>query len=95
MNTLYNCYVSVSVDTPETRRESLFSEKSAFTRITAVTPKKNSSIVEFKEEEVEEDQSSVAEMLADVGSTVNELISSLKSLRQIKDAQLQDLQNTV
>uniref|UniRef100_A0A8C9X9D0 Si:dkey-25o16.4 n=1 Tax=Sander lucioperca TaxID=283035 RepID=A0A8C9X9D0_SANLU len=68
--------------------ETLFSETSAFTRI-AVTPKKNFGAVESEPEE--EDQSSMAELFAGLGSTVTELLSTLKLLRQHKDAQLEEL----
>ncbi|KAA8594701.1 hypothetical protein FQN60_011836 [Etheostoma spectabile] len=79
-------------DTPEPLRETLFSETSAFTRI-AITPKKNFSTVAFEPEE--DDQSSMAELFVGLGSTVTELISTLKLLRQRKDAQLEELHNTI
>ncbi|XP_040892911.1 sperm-associated antigen 5 [Toxotes jaculatrix] len=86
--------VPVPSDMPEPQCETLFSEKSAFTRIAAaVTPKKNSNSEEFEPEE--DDQSSVAELLADLGSTVTELVSTLKLVQQHKDAQLQELHNTI
>ncbi|KAK5899083.1 hypothetical protein CesoFtcFv8_008598 [Champsocephalus esox] len=72
--------------------ETLFSETSAFTRITAVTPRKKSNAAEFDHEE---DQSSVAELLVDLGSTVTELISNTKLLQQRKDAQLEELHHTI
>ena len=78
---------------PEQQCETLFSETSAFTRITAVTPKKNLNAVEFEPEE--DEQSSVTELFADLGVTVTELISTLKMVRQRKDAQLEELQNTM
>ncbi|XP_034755324.1 sperm-associated antigen 5 isoform X2 [Etheostoma cragini] len=78
-------------DTPEPLRETLFSETSAFTRI-AITPKKNFSTVFGPEED---DQSSMAELFVGLGSTVTELISTLKLLRQRKDAQLEELHNTI
>ncbi|KAJ4944495.1 hypothetical protein JOQ06_013038, partial [Pogonophryne albipinna] len=72
--------------------ETLFSETSAFTRIAAVTPRKKSNAAEF---DPEEDQSSVAELLVDLGSTVTELISNTKLLQQRKDAQLEELHHTI
>ncbi|XP_051241326.1 sperm-associated antigen 5 [Dicentrarchus labrax] len=84
---------SVPSDMPEPQCETLFSETSAFTRIAAVTPKKNLNAVEFEPEE--DEQSSVTELFADLGSTVTELISTLKLVRQTKDAQLEELQNTI
>ncbi|XP_059197703.1 sperm-associated antigen 5 [Centropristis striata] len=84
---------SVPSDTPEPQCETLFSETSAFTRIAAVTPKKNLNAVESEPEE--DDQSSMAELFADLSSTVTELTSTLTLLRQRKDAQLEDLHNTV
>ncbi|KAL7405242.1 hypothetical protein ABVT39_025726 [Epinephelus coioides] len=83
----------VPSDSPELQCAPLFSEMSAFTRITAVTPKKNLNAVEFEPEE--DDQSSLAELLAGLGSTVTELLSNLKLLRQRKDAQLEELRNTI
>ncbi|XP_044046254.1 sperm-associated antigen 5 [Siniperca chuatsi] len=83
----------VPSDLPEPQCETLFSEMSAFTRIASVTPKKNLSAVEFEPEE--DQQSSVAELFADLGSTVTELISTLKLVRQRKDAQLEELHNTI
>ncbi|TMS23519.1 Sperm-associated antigen 5 [Larimichthys crocea] len=80
-------------DTPEPQCETLFSETSAFTRIAAVTPKKSLSTVEFEPEE--DEQSSVAELFADLGSTVTELVSTLTMVRQRKDAQLEELHNTI
>ncbi|XP_058497551.1 sperm-associated antigen 5 [Solea solea] len=80
-------------DTPEAQSETLFSEKSAFTRIAAVTPKKNVNAAEI--EPVEDDESGVAELVVDVSSTVAELISTLKVLQQRRDAQLEELHNTI
>ncbi|XP_068583710.1 sperm-associated antigen 5 [Cebidichthys violaceus] len=89
----------VSIDTPPgsdspgpPQCDTLFSETSAFTRA-AVTPKKNLNSVEFEPEE--DEQSSVAELFADLGSTVSELVSTLKLLQQRKDAQLEELHNTI
>ncbi|XP_018517099.1 sperm-associated antigen 5 [Lates calcarifer] len=83
---------TVSSDMPEPQCETLFSETSAFTRVLAVTPKKNLTS-EFEPEE--EDQSSVAELLVDLGGTVTELVSTLKLLRQRKDAQLEELHTII
>ncbi|XP_062244886.1 sperm-associated antigen 5 [Platichthys flesus] len=81
-------------DEPEPEGEALFSEKSAFIRIAAFTPKKGlRAVVEFEPEE--DDQSSVAELLADLGSTVTELISALKLVQGRKDAELEELHNTI
>ncbi|XP_053275221.1 sperm-associated antigen 5 [Pleuronectes platessa] len=81
-------------DVPEPHDEALFSEKSAFIRISAFTPKKGlRAVVEFEPEE--DDQSSVAELLADLGSTVTELISALKLVQGRKDAELEELHNTI
>ncbi|KAI3353100.1 hypothetical protein L3Q82_019669, partial [Scortum barcoo] len=80
-------------DMPEPQCGTLFSETSAFTRIAAVTPKKNQSTVEFEPEE--DEQSSVADLFADLSGTVAELISTLKLVRQRKDAQLEELHNTI
>ncbi|XP_035039410.2 sperm-associated antigen 5 [Hippoglossus stenolepis] len=81
-------------DVPEPQCEALFSEKSAFTRIAAFTPKKSlRAVVEFEPEE--DDQSNVAELLADLGSTVTELISALKLVQERKDAELEELHNTI
>nr|XP_046272390.1 sperm-associated antigen 5 [Scatophagus argus] len=82
----------VPSDVPEPQCETLFSETSAFTRIAAVTPKKNLNAVEC---EVEEEQSSLAKLFTGLDSTVTELISTLKLVRQRKDAQLEELQNIV
>ncbi|XP_038569125.1 sperm-associated antigen 5 [Micropterus salmoides] len=83
----------VPSDMPEPQCETLFSETSAFTRIAAVTPKKNLNAVQFEPEE--EEQSSMTELFADLGSTVTELISTLKLVQQRKDAQLEELHNTI
>ncbi|XP_060940423.1 sperm-associated antigen 5 [Limanda limanda] len=81
-------------EVPEPQGEALFSEKSAFIRIAAFTPKKGlRAVVEFEAEE--DDQSSVAELLADLGSTVTELISTLKLVQGRKDAELEELHNTI
>ncbi|KAK1886504.1 Sperm-associated antigen 5 [Dissostichus eleginoides] len=72
--------------------ETLFRETSAFTRIAAVTPRKKSNAAEF---DPEKDQSSVAELLVDLGSTVTELFSNTKLLQQRKDAQLEELHHTI
>ncbi|XP_044203057.1 sperm-associated antigen 5 [Thunnus albacares] len=82
----------VPSDMAEPQCDTLFSETSAFTRIAAVTPKKNLNAAEF---EPEEEQSNAAELLADLGSTVTELVSTLKLLQQRKNAQLEELHNTI
>lgn len=66
---------------------------SAFTRIAAVTPKKNVNSAELDPEE--EEQSSLTKLLAGLGSTVTELVSTLKLVRQRKDAELEELQSTM
>uniref|UniRef100_A0A3Q3BT58 Sperm associated antigen 5 n=1 Tax=Haplochromis burtoni TaxID=8153 RepID=A0A3Q3BT58_HAPBU len=82
-------FCSVPSDTLEPQREALFSETSAFTRIAAITPKKNMSTVEIHPEE--EEQSHLAELLTGLGSTVTELVSTLKLVQQRRDAQLEEL----
>ncbi|XP_053182253.1 sperm-associated antigen 5-like [Scomber japonicus] len=82
----------VPSDVAEPQCDTLFSETSAFTRIAAITPKKNLNAVEF---EPEEEQSNVAELLADLGGTVTELVSTLKLLQQRKKTQLEELHNTI
>ncbi|KAM6940685.1 sperm-associated antigen 5 [Xenentodon cancila] len=83
---------SAPADIPEPESEPLFSETSAFTRIAVVVPKQNLDAAD--NEEVEE-QSGVAELLSGLGCTVKELVSMLKLVQQRKDAQLQELQNTI
>lgn len=78
---------------PEPQCETLFSETSAFTRIAAVTPKKDLKAAEFETEE--DEQSSLAKLFAGLDSTVTELISTLKLVQQHKDAQLEELCNTM
>lgn len=85
-------WFTVSSDVAEPQSDTVFSETSAFTRIEAITPKKNVMAVEF---EPEEEQSNVAELLADLGGTVTELVSTLKLLQQRKDAQLEELHNAM
>ncbi|XP_034393609.1 sperm-associated antigen 5 [Cyclopterus lumpus] len=80
-------------DSPGPPCENVFSATSAFTRIATVTPKKSLNSVEFKPGE--DEQSSVAELFADLGGTVSELISTVKLLQQHKDAQLEQLHNTI
>ncbi|XP_070846965.1 sperm-associated antigen 5 [Chaetodon trifascialis] len=80
-------------DTPEPQCGTLFSESSAFVRIAAVTPKKPLSAAEFEPEE--DEQSGVTDLFASLDSTVTELISTLKSVRQRKDAQLEELHDTI
>uniref|UniRef100_UPI0037E80108 sperm-associated antigen 5 n=1 Tax=Semicossyphus pulcher TaxID=241346 RepID=UPI0037E80108 len=83
----------VTSDMPEPQRESLFSETSAFTRIAAVTPKKNLNADAFEPEE--DEPRSEAELFADLSGTVTELMSNLKLLRERKDAQLEELHGTI
>ncbi|XP_020484270.2 sperm-associated antigen 5 [Labrus bergylta] len=73
--------------------ETLFSQTSAFTRIAAVTPKKILNAVEFEPEE--DEQSGEAELFADLSGTVTELISNITLLRERKEAQLEELHNTI
>ncbi|TNN89454.1 Sperm-associated antigen 5 [Liparis tanakae] len=80
-------------DSPGPPSENVFSETSAFTRIATVTPKKTLNSVEFKSEE--DEQSSVAELFADLGGTVSELIGTVKLLQQQTDAQLEELHSTI
>ncbi|KAM7009700.1 sperm-associated antigen 5 [Tautogolabrus adspersus] len=77
---------------PEPQCEALFSQTSAFTRI-AITPKKNLNAVEFEPEE--DEQSSEAELFADLSSTVTELVSNITLLRERKEAHLQELHHTI
>ncbi|XP_076585034.1 sperm-associated antigen 5 [Chaetodon auriga] len=80
-------------DTPEPQRGALFSASSAFVRIAAVTPKRHLSAAEFELEE--DEQNGVTDLFAGLDSTVTELISTLESVRQRKDAQLEELHNTI
>eukprot|EP00066_Takifugu_rubripes_P021950 XP_011611216.1 PREDICTED: uncharacterized protein LOC105417693 [Takifugu rubripes] len=83
-----------SSDLPEPPLGALFSEMSAFTRITAVTPKKHvNSPREFEPEE--DEQSSLTELFTGLDGTVTELISTLKLVRQRKDAELEELRSTI
>ncbi|XP_006787132.1 sperm-associated antigen 5 [Neolamprologus brichardi] len=84
---------TVPSDTLEPQREALFSGTSAFTRIAAITPKKNMSTVEIQPEE--EEQSHLAELLTGLGSTVTELVSTLKLVQQRRDAQLEELHGQI
>ncbi|XP_078800003.1 sperm-associated antigen 5-like [Oryzias latipes] len=77
-------------DKPESNGEALFSETSAFTRVAA--PKQS---IKAEELEEEEEQSSVADLLSGLGCTVAELTAALKSVRQRKDAQLEELQRII
>ncbi|XP_030004690.1 sperm-associated antigen 5 [Sphaeramia orbicularis] len=83
--------VPVQSDPPEPVCETLFSETSAFTRVATIAAKKTLNATEFEPEE----QSSVAELLVDLGSTVTELASTLMSAQQHEDAQLEDLHTTI
>ncbi|XP_040043655.2 sperm-associated antigen 5 [Gasterosteus aculeatus] len=78
---------------PGPQCDTLFSETSAFRRVAVVTPKKNLDQVEFDPEE--DEQSCVGELLADLGNTVSELISTRKLLQQCKDAELEQLHTTI
>lgn len=78
---------------PGPQCDTLFSETSAFRRVAVVTPKKNLDQVEFDPEE--DEQSCVGELLADLGNTVSELISTRKLLQQCKDAELEQLHTTM
>ncbi|XP_063324658.1 sperm-associated antigen 5-like isoform X1 [Pelmatolapia mariae] len=84
---------TVPSDTLEPQCETLFSETSAFTRIAAITPKKNMSKVEIQPEE--EEQSHLAELLTSLGSTVTELVGTLKLVQQHRDAQLEELHGQI
>lgn len=66
---------------------------SAFTRITAVTPKKSANYAEFRPEE--DEQSSLTKLFAGLDGTVTELIGTLKLVRQRKDAELEELRSTM
>uniref|UniRef100_A0A667ZWQ4 Si:dkey-25o16.4 n=1 Tax=Myripristis murdjan TaxID=586833 RepID=A0A667ZWQ4_9TELE len=90
--TLLFTFSLVSSDTPEPQCEGLFSEMSAFTRIAAITPKNDLKEVES---EPQKQQNNVTELLADLGKTVSELVSTLKLVQQHKDAQLEVLHNTI
>ncbi|KAM8879304.1 sperm-associated antigen 5 isoform 1-T2 [Spinachia spinachia] len=79
-------------DSPGSQCDTLSSHTSAFTRVAAVAPKNNLDLAEFDPEE--DEQSSVGELLADLGSTVSELISTHKLLQQRKDAELKRLHAT-
>ncbi|XP_068177210.1 sperm-associated antigen 5 [Antennarius striatus] len=81
------------IDKPDPQGETLFSERSAFTRIAAITPKKNLRAEEFESDE--DDQSNVSKLFADLDGTVTELISTLKLVRQRKDAELEELHNII
>ncbi|KAM4751507.1 sperm-associated antigen 5 [Anableps anableps] len=85
---------SVPSDASEPQSEALFSETSAFTRVAAPIPKKNSNSVQDEEQE-EEEQSSVAELLSGLGGAVTELIGALKLVQQRRDAKLQELHSTI
>ncbi|XP_061573810.1 sperm-associated antigen 5 [Cololabis saira] len=83
---------SVPADIPEPQSKPFSSKTSAFTRIAAIVPKQNLDAADS--EEVEE-QSGVAELLSGLGCTVKELARMLKLVQRRKDAQLQELQNTI
>lgn len=86
-------FSSGSSDVPEPLIGTLFSETSAFTRFTAVTPKKSVNSADLGHEE--EEQSSLTKLFAGLDGTVTELISTLKLVRQCKDAELQELRSTM
>lgn len=90
---LYFISSSVSLDAPESQTGTLFSETSAFTRIAAVTPKKQLNAVAFQPEE--DEQSSLPELFTGLDGTVTELISTLKLVQQCKDAELAELRTTM
>nr|XP_057922752.1 sperm-associated antigen 5 [Doryrhamphus excisus]XP_057922761.1 sperm-associated antigen 5 [Doryrhamphus excisus] len=84
---------AVTADSPQSRGEAVFREKSAFTRV-GVTPKK-------KEPEPEEDQgedeqhSSALELLAHLSNTITELVTTLEAVQQDKDTRAQELQSNI
>ncbi|XP_029013968.1 sperm-associated antigen 5 [Betta splendens] len=80
-------------DIPKPQCEALFSETSAFTRIAVITPKKNVNAVELGPEE--DEHTSAAELLADLSSTVAELVDTVNLVRQRKDAQLEELHSNI
>lgn len=86
---------SVSSDESEPQSEALFSKTSAFTRVAAPTPKKNSSAPHDEQQQQEEEQNRVAELLSLLGATVTELISTLRLVQRCRDAKLQELHNTI
>ncbi|KAM4603347.1 uncharacterized protein ACJ7VT_018064 [Polymixia lowei] len=79
-------------DVPEPQCEGLLSKTSAFTRIAPLTPKKSDTNAEA---DLEEDRSNVVELLADLGDTISELVSTLKLVQQHKDTQLEELHNAI
>ncbi|XP_061888924.1 sperm-associated antigen 5 isoform X2 [Entelurus aequoreus] len=81
---------AVAADSPESPSQAIFSGKSAFTRV-GVTPKKKE---EFEPEE-EEQQSSALELLAHLSNTITELVSTLETVQQHKDARVEELQRSV
>ncbi|XP_056136439.1 sperm-associated antigen 5 [Lampris incognitus] len=90
---------------PEPQCEGLFSETSAFNRITPVTPKKRDNVEDTppvtpkKRGNVEEadlgEQSNMAELLEDLGNTVSELVSTLKMVQQNKDTEVEELRRAI
>ncbi|CAL8331681.1 unnamed protein product [Lota lota] len=85
--------------------EGLLSKTSAFTRITpAVTPKKiqrqgaeveGEEEVEEVQEEAEMGSFGLPELLLELSSTVTELVSTLDTMRQRKDTQLEEMHSTI
>uniref|UniRef100_A0AAV2J7P3 Sperm-associated antigen 5 n=1 Tax=Knipowitschia caucasica TaxID=637954 RepID=A0AAV2J7P3_KNICA len=102
-SSLHNIVSSSTVTLAEEREEAptpdaadappglVFSQCSAFTRITAVTPKRGSP----KRSEEEELQTRVTSFLQGLDSTVTELQSTLSTVQQQKDAQLNQQQDTI
>ncbi|XP_051939563.1 sperm-associated antigen 5 [Hippocampus zosterae] len=76
----------------DSRRESIFSENSAFTRL-PVTPKKKQPVAREVDEEEKEEQSGVAEVLAHLSDMVTELVGALESVQRQKDARAEELQH--
>uniref|UniRef100_A0A3Q2PVC1 Sperm associated antigen 5 n=1 Tax=Fundulus heteroclitus TaxID=8078 RepID=A0A3Q2PVC1_FUNHE len=76
-------------DAPEP--QGLLSETSAFSRVAARIPKQKSNTVQDEERE----RRSVAELLSGLGGTATELINTLNLVLQRREAQLQELHNTI
>ncbi|KAK7930528.1 hypothetical protein WMY93_006923 [Mugilogobius chulae] len=77
-------------DAAEAQSDLVFSESSAFTRITAVTPKRCSP-----ERDAKEQRSSVSELLVGLDTTVTELRNTLTSVQQRKDTRLKEQQDAI
>lgn len=67
----------------------MFSETSAFTRIAPI-PKED-----FRAQQLEEEESSVPELVANLGGTVDQLVTTLTSVQQHKNSQLEALRHTM